>query len=306
MRFVIIGAGGVGGYFGARLAAAGTEVAFIARGAHRQAIEESGLRVLSPKGDLHIERPKVYGEPGGAGPCDVVLICVKMVDTAAVAEAVRPILTGDTAVISLQNGVEAEDMLAESLGRPFVMGGVAYIEAHIEAPGVVRHDGEMARIAFGEINGAASRRQDALHRVCAEAGIDVDASGKIHERIWRKFAMLAPLAGATCLGRCPVGAVRDDPALAGKLEVMVAEAVALARARGVPLAEGMEGRVMQQIGQLPWDMKTSMLRDLEAGRRLELPWLNGAIVRLGAEAGIEAPANADVVAALTSVVEGAV
>lgn len=134
----------------------------------------------------------------------------------------------------------------------------------------------------------------------------MDASGRIHERIWRKFAMLAPLAGATCLGRCPVGAVRDEPALAGKLEVMVAEAVALARARGVPLAEGMEDRIMQQIGQLPWDMKTSMLRDLEAGRRLELPWLNGAIVRLGAEVGIEAPANAEVVAALSPLVEGAV
>ncbi len=305
MRFVIIGAGGVGGYFGARLAAAGNEVAFIARGAHRQAVEESGLRVLSPMGDLHIERPKVYGDPGGAGPCDVVLICVKMADTAAVAEAVRPILTGDTAVISLQNGVEAEDMLTESLGRPFVMGGVAHIAAHIEAPGVVRHAGEMARIAFGELDGAASRRQDALRRVCAEAGIDVEATDKIHEHIWRKFAMLAPLAGATCLGRCPVGAVRDDAALAGKLEAMVAEAVALARSRGVPLAEGMEGRVMARIGQLPWDMKTSMLHDLEAGRRLELPWLNGAIVRLGAEAGIETPANAEVVAALTPLVAGA-
>ncbi len=305
MRFVIIGAGGVGGYVGARLAAAGNEVAFIARGAHRRAVEQSGLRVLSPKGDLHIEQPKVYGDPGVAGPCDVVLICVKMGDTAAVAEAVRPILTGDTAVISLQNGVEAEDMLTGSLGRPLVMGGVAYIAAHIEAPGVVRHSGEMARIAFGELDGAASRRQDALRRVCAEAGIDVEATDRIHERIWRKFAMLAPMAGATCLGRCPVGAVRDDPALAGKLEAMVAEAVALARSRGVPLAEGMEGRVMAQIGQLPWDMKTSMLHDLEAGRRLELPWLNGAIVRLGAEAGIETPANAEVVAALTPLVAGA-
>jgi 2-dehydropantoate 2-reductase len=305
VRFVIIGAGGVGGYFGARLAAAGNEVSFVARGAHRQAMENGGLRVLSPKGDLHIARPKVCGNPGEAGPCDVALICVKMADTAAVAEAVRPVLDGDTAVISLQNGVEAEDMLTQSLGRPFVMGGVAYIAAHIEAPGVVRHGGAMARIAFGELDGKASRRQDILQGVCAEAAIDADATGKIHERIWRKFAMLAPLAGATCLARCPVGAVRDDPALAGKLEAMVGEAVALARARGVALAEGMEGRVMAQIGQLPWDMKTSMLHDLEAGRRLELPWLNGAIVRLGAEAGIETPANAEVVAALTLLVEGA-
>jgi 2-dehydropantoate 2-reductase len=304
MRFLIFGSGGVGGYFGARLAAAGHDVAFIARGAQRRAMAAKGLRVLSAKGDVLIEAPAVFEDPAEAGPRDVVLLCVKMGDTRAAAEALRPALAEDAAVVSLQNGVEAEDILAEVLGRARVLGGVAYIAAHIAEPGVILHAGEMARVAFGELDGTASPRAQALLAAFRDAGIDAEVPKDIRARIWRKFALLAPLAGATCLGRCPVGRVRDDPALRAKLEAMVAEVVALGRARGIGLEEGSAARVRDQIACLPADMKTSMLHDLEAGRPLELDWLNGAVARLGAAAGVPTPANEAVAAALAPFASG--
>ncbi len=305
MRFVVVGAGGVGGYFGARLAAAGNEVAFVARGAHREAMSRRGLTVRSALGDLHIAEPAVFADPVEAGACDFVLLCVKMQDLAALAEGLRPLLAQDTAVVSLQNGVEAEDLLCDRLGTRFVMGGVAYIFAHIAEPGVVQHVGETARLAFGELKGTKTARQEALFAACTAAGLDAESSDRIDDRIWRKFVMLAPLAGATCLGRCPVGGVRDDPRLAAKLAAMVGEAAALGRARGVALAEDLEARTLETIGRLEAGMKTSMLNDLEAGKPLELDWLNGAVVRLAAEAGLEAPANAEVVEALGPFAGGA-
>ena len=313
MRFVIVGTGGVGGYFGARLAAAGNDVAFIARGGHREAMARRGLTVRSALGDLHIAEPAVFADPAAAGPCDYVLLCVKMQDLAPLAESLRPLIAQDTvhhtahqtAVVPFQNGVEAEGMLCEALGLRFVMGGAAYIFAHIAEPGVIQHVGEIARLAFGELDGQKTARQEALLSACTAAGIGADATDRIDDRIWRKFALLAPLAGATCLGRCPVGGVRDDPGLSAKLEAMVGEAVALGRARGVTLPQDLEARTLKAIGQLDAGMKTSMLTDLEAGKALELEWLNGAIVRLGADAGLGTPANAEVVEALRPFAGGA-
>ena len=305
MRFVIVGAGGVGGYFGARLAAAGNHVGFIARGAHRVAMMRRGLTVRSALGNLHIARPAVFADPAEAGPCDYLLVCVKMQDLAALAIGLRPLLAQATAVVPLQNGVEAEDMLCRSLGRRFVMGGVAYIFAHIAEPGVIQHVGEIARLAFGELDGTRTARQEALLSACLAAGIGAESTDRIDDRIWRKFVLLAPLAGATCLGRCPVGGVRDDPRLAAKLAAMVGEAAALGSARGVALPEDLETRTLEAIARLDAGMKTSMLNDLEAGKPLELDWLNGAVVRLGAEAGLETPANAEVVEALRPFAGGA-
>lgn len=298
MRFVVVGAGGVGGYFGARLAAAGNDVSFVARGAHGAAMARQGLTVRSDLGDLHIDEPSVVADPAAAGPCDVVLLCVKMQDLAPLAESLRPLVADDTAVVPLQNGVEAEDMLRAALGARAVMGGVAYIFAHIAEPGVIQHVGEIARLAFGELDGQKSVRQEALLAACTAVGIGAESTDRVHDRIWRKFALLAPLAGATCLGRCPVGGVRDDPGLRAKLEALVGEAVALGRARGVALPEDLGARTLKAIGQLDAGMKTSMLTDLEAGKPLELRWLNGAIVRLGVAAGLATPANAEVVEAL--------
>lgn len=304
MRFVIVGAGGVGGYFGARLAAAGNDVGFVARGPHREAMGRRGLTVRSALGDVHVAAPTVYADLAEAGPCDCLLVAVKMHDLHALAAGLRPLLRGDTAVVALQNGVEAEEVLCRTLGPRAVMGGVAYIFAHIAEPGVVHHDGRTARLAFGELDGLESARQAALFSACNAAGIDAESSDRIDELIWRKFVLLAPLAGATCLGRCPVGGVRDDPRLAAKLAAMVGEAAALGRARGVALPADLESRTLTMIGRLDPGMKTSMLTDLEAGKPLELDWLNGAIVRLGAEAGLETPANADVVETLRAAAGG--
>lgn len=304
MRFAVVGAGAVGGYFGAKLAADGNDVVFIARGAQRRAMEENGLRVRSPAGDLHIEAPQVFEDPREAGLCDYVLFCVKLWDTQSAAEAIKPILAHDTAVVSLQNGVEAEDMLTAVLGRRFVMGGVAYIFSRISEPGVILHGGEHAKIVVGELDGASTWRQEALLSAFIGAGVAVEASKDIRAEIWSKFALLAPLAGATCVGRCSVGAVREEPSLRAKLEAMTAEAAAVARARGVKLEDGLEARLMERVGHLPGDVKTSMLHDLEAGRPLELEWLNGAVVRLGRQAGVATPVNAEVVAALAPFAAG--
>lgn len=305
MRFIVVGAGGVGGYFGGRLAAAGHQVGFVARGPHGEAIGRRGLTVRSELGDLHLAEAQVFADPRAAGPCDFVLLSVKMQDLEPLAESLRPLIAGDTAVVPLQNGVEAEEMLGRALGRPHVMGGVAYIFAHIAEPGVIRHLGQIARLAFGELDGRVSARQEALQAACTAAGIGAESTDRIDDRIWRKFVLLAPLAGATCLGRCPVGGVRDDPRLRAKLEAMVAEAAALGRARGVALPEDLEARTLKAIGQLEAGMKTSMLTDLEAGKPLELEWLNGAVVRLGAEIGLETPVNGEVVAALKPFAGGA-
>ncbi|MDX1575287.1 MAG: 2-dehydropantoate 2-reductase [Kiloniellales bacterium] len=305
MRFVIVGAGGVGGYFGARLAAAGHQVTFIARGAHGAAMASGGLTVRSELGDLHIDEPAVFTDPAAAGACDFLLLCVKMQDLVPLADTLRPLISPGTAVVPLQNGVEAEEMLRKALGPDCVMGGVAYIFAHIAEPGKIQHVGQVARLAFGELDGQETERQKALLAACAAAGIGAEATGSIDDRIWRKFALLAPLAGATCLGRCPVGGVRADPRLWAKLVAMVGEAVALGRVRGVSLPEDLEARTLKAVNQLDAGMKTSMLTDLEAGKPLELEWLNGAVVRLGREAGLATPANAEVVAALRPLAGGA-
>ena len=203
MRFVIVGAGGVGSYFGARLAAAGHQVAFIARGAHGAAMAGRGLTVRSELGDLHMAEPAVFAEPAEAGACDFILLCVKMQDLAPLAETLRPLVSPETAVVPLQNGIEAEGMLREALGPDCVMGGVAYIFAHIAEPGIIQHVGQIARLAFGELDGQETARQNALLTACTAANIGADATARIDDRIWRKFTLLAPLAGATCLGRLP-------------------------------------------------------------------------------------------------------
>jgi 2-dehydropantoate 2-reductase len=264
MRICIFGAGGVGGYFGAKLAAVGEDVTFMARGAHREAMAERGLEVLSALGDLHVQSPRVVEAPSAAGPFDLVLVCVKLWDTRAAAEALTGTLAPEAAVVSLQNGVEAEDLLAGIVGRERVLGGVAYIASVVARPGVIRHTGRMAGLAFGELDGAATTRTRALLSIFKHAGVEAEVSSDIVGKIWAKFVLLAPLAGATCEGRCPVGTVMADPRLRNRFEAMVAETAAVGRALGVRLDESLERRTVDQVARLPAEMKTSMLHDLEA------------------------------------------
>jgi len=298
MKYAVIGVGGVGGYFGARLAADGNEVAFIARGAHRKAMETDGLTVLSPIGDLRLDKPWVTEDMAEIGFCDYVLFCVKLWDVDAAAEQIRPLIARDTAVLPFQNGVTVEDRLSEILAPGNVMGATAQIAAAIERPGVIRHKGSMARLIFGERDGSASWRLDGLHAACESAGIEAKASREIDKEIWRKFVFLAPMAGATCFYRSPIGPILAEPERRARLAAMIAEAVAVGRAKGIDLALDTAERTLGFMDDLPGDMKTSMLGDLEQGRRLELDWLNGEIVRLGHELDVATPENASVTEAL--------
>lgn len=298
MRIAVLGAGGVGGYFGARLAADGNDVTFIARGAHAAAMRAQGLKVRSPVGDLDLQPVKLHDDWRTTGLVDIVLVTVKMYDLADVAAIIKPLLAIDTAVVPFQNGVEAQAILEQALGRRYVCGGAAYIAATIEAPGAIRHTGKGARIVFGEPYESQSWRLATLEAACRGAGVDAVLSPAINVEVWKKFVFLAPFASVTCLGRTTIGAVREDPLLWRQFLAMVDEATAVARARGVDLPEGTEAERVELARKLPTDMKSSMLHDLEAGRRLELDWLTGAVVRLGAEAGVATPATAETYDAL--------
>jgi 2-dehydropantoate 2-reductase len=306
MKFLIVGAGGVGGYFGARLAADGNEVTFVARGAHRRAMEQHGLKVLSPLGDLRIDSPRLFDGPDSAGLFDIVLFCVKLWDTEAAAELIKPLLARDSAVVSLQNGVTAEETLAGVLGAQHVLGGVAQIAAAIAEPGVIRHTGNLARLIFGELDGLPSWRQESLLSACIGADIEASVSPEIVLELWRKFVLLAPLAGAACFYRCSAGELLSLPERRRMLEALTAETIAVGEAKGIALEPEVEVEVLRKLEAFPPEMKPSMLHDLEAGRRLELDWLNGTVVRLGRELGVATPANAEVTEALQPYAMGGV
>lgn len=266
-----MGAGGVGGYFGACFARAGHEVIFVARGAHRDAMAGRGLTVLSERGDFRLDRPFVTDDPAEAGVCDGVLVCTKLRDLAAAAEAIRPAVGPDSWVMSLQNGVDKERVLAESLGPAPVIGGVAQIASTIAEPGVVRHTGRMATMLYGELDGDQSARIAAFDAAARSAGgFEAVLAADIGLEIWKKFVFLAPFAGITCVHRSPIGPIRQDPERRRELAALIGEAVAVARAEGVAIPPGHVEGVMAFVDGLDPGMKSSMLHDLEAGRPLEL------------------------------------
>jgi 2-dehydropantoate 2-reductase len=304
MRFLIVGAGGVGGYFGGRLAAGGQDVVFMARGAHRAALAERGLEIRSPKGDQTIETPQLFVEGETEGPFDAVFVCVKLYDTEAVAEQLRPYVGPETMVVSFQNGVDAEALLAGKLGAGAILGGTCYISAEIEEPGVILHKGSFAQLVFGELDGRDSARQQALVEACTAAGVEAEASDDIQGRIWKKFVLLTPLAGATCYNREAIGPIRADAEKRAGLERLVAETAAVGRARGARLSENLEAKTLGMLDKLPDNMKASMLIDLERGNRLELDWLTGAVVRHGRDAAVAVPESEKVYAALKPLAEG--
>jgi 2-dehydropantoate 2-reductase len=305
MRIVAFGSGGVGGYFGARLAAAGEDVAFIARGRHLEAMRRDGLRIVSPKGDLHLPRVRATDDPASLGPADVVLFTVKMYDADASAAQLRPLVGPDTAVITFQNGVEAVDIVARHVGAEHAVGGVAYVAAVIAEPGVIRHTA-LERLIFGETDGTVSPRLQALAEAGRRAAFDAVASPRIEYDLWAKFARLATFSGITSLTRLPVGPIRANAELFALVPQAIAEVVAVGQARGVPLDDAVLNEALQMMRTMPDASKSSMLEDLERGRRLELPWLSGAVVRLGREAGVPTPIHQFIATALGPWVHGAV
>ncbi len=298
MKIAVMGAGGVGGYFGARLAQSGADVTFIARGAHGAAIREKGLRVYSPNGDVLVQPAKAVSDPAAIGPVDIVMFCVKLWDVESAAELCRPLIGPGTAVICFQNGVDAEERAATVLGAAHVAGGVAAIAALIDEPGTIRHTGTMAWLKFGEMNGLASPRLEAFAEACAKANFEASLSPDITADIWRKFAFLAPLAGATAATRMPIGPILADDDTRRLFVDLIAETVAVGRATGAHLEDGIEDKQLAFARGLPAEMKASMLGDLERGNRLELPWLTGAVVRLGRDLGVPTPVSDTVFAVL--------
>lgn len=298
MRIAIMGSGGVGGYFGARLAAAGEEVSFIARGAHLAAMQANGLKITSGAGDLHLMPVTAVSDPSRIGPVDLVLFCVKLWDTESAAESCRPLLGPDTAVVPFQNGVAACGILQRVLGAQHVMGGVAHIAAVIGAPGLIAHNGTMARLRFGELDGSLSARAQALDAACKRAGFDGAASGDITALIWRKFVFLTGLSGITSLTRQPIGRVLGDPDTHATLRAIMQESWQVAHAEGADVPESFVDEQMEFCHALPQTMKSSMAHDLEHGNRLEAPWLCGAVVELARKHGFAAPVNATIYAAL--------
>jgi 2-dehydropantoate 2-reductase len=306
MRIAVMAAGAVGGYFGARLAASGEEVHFIARGAHLEAIRARGLEIRSPLGDLHLHPASAFDDPGAIGPVDVVLFAVKLWDTEAAGERCRPLLGPDTAVVTLQNGIDSVERLRPILGERHVMGGVAAVSSVIAGPGVIVHKGLGARLAFGEEPGVdGGGRAQRLSEACTRAGIDHALVPDPLLARWQKFVFLVGISAVTTLMRAPIGPIVADDDCREFLRAVMEEAVAVGRAKGVPLAPDYALDRLEYGRSLPGNIVASMREDLERGNRLELPWLSGAVVRLGRELGLPTPANAAVVAGLKLHAEGA-
>lgn len=299
MRIAVIGAGGVGGYFGARLAAAGDEVHFIARGAHAEALRSKGLQLRSVLGDLHLDEVAVTEEAREVGPCDVVLFCVKSYSTDEAARAYLPHLIGDdTAVISLQNGMGNLERIAAVVGPDHVVGGVALILSTIAEPGVIDHTGGPARIVFGELDGAESQRVRAFLDRCDAAGISAAIAPDITVAMWDKFAFICALAGTTAAVRLPIGDIQRSPRAWQLFRRLVEETYAVARAEGVAVApEAVEER-LAMVDFVGPDSTSSLYHDLVTGGRMELDALHGAVVQMAEGHGIEVPMSAAVLAIL--------
>ncbi|WP_431968073.1 2-dehydropantoate 2-reductase [Actinacidiphila sp. bgisy160] len=305
MRIAVVGAGGVGGYFGTRLAEAGNEVTFVARGRHLEAIRANGgLAVRSPLGEFRAPADRFVPDIGDVGPADIVLVAVKLWDTEGVAAGLRGLAEAGARVISLQNGVQKDAVLRRHLPPEAVWGGVCYISAVIEEPGVVSHRGTMQKLVFGPYDGEATARAEEFREVCEKAGVDAEVSADIARIVWQKFVFLTALSGTTSAVRQPIGVVRADPATRGLLRDVMAEAVAVGRASGVHLDESFVDEQLAFCDTLPATMTSSMHNDLEQGNRLELPWLSGGVVDLGRELGVPTPRNRTVADILAPYVTG--
>ncbi|MEF8857263.1 MAG: 2-dehydropantoate 2-reductase [Haloplanus sp.] len=291
MKFAVFGAGGVGGYVGARLADAGHEVQLIARGEHLDALQSSGLRVQSVAGGTTVDCPAT-DDPSEVGACDYVLFCVKSYDTREAAAKLEPLLGANTAVVSFQNGVDNEAWLAAEIGDDHVAGGVAYIFSTIKDPGVVEHTGGPARFVFGELDGERTPRIEALDDALSAAeGVEAVLAEDVRVELWRKFCLICAQAGMTATTRLPLGELRDTDASWTMYRRLMAEVSAVARAEGVDLPEAVVDEWSEFVQDLDPEMYSSLHYDLTHGKRLELDALHGSVVRHAADAGVDVPMN---------------
>jgi 2-dehydropantoate 2-reductase len=298
MRILVMGSGGIGGYFGARLAAAGHEVSFIARGAHLDAILAQGLRVESPLGNLHIRNATATSEPRDVGSADIVLFAVKLWDTEIAATAARPLVGPATRVITFQNGVDSVERLQPILGADQVVGGTTHMASVVSAPGVIAHTSAFAQMRCGHVDGRGDAVLAGFVEAARAAGIDAQLSADINLDRWKKFTFLVGLAGATGTTRLPLGPILADPDTRAFFLDLMQEVVAVGRAGGVSLPLDFAQDRLAFADTTPPGFKASLLHDLERGNRIELDWLARKVVALGRARNVPTPANRAVYAAL--------
>ena len=298
MRIVVIGTGGVGGYFGAKLTEAGENVTFVARGAHLEAIKSRGLTVYSALGDMHLKDVQCTENTRDIGQADIVMIAVKLWATDEAIQTAKPLLGKNTGIISFQNGILAEESLIAAYSSQHAMGGVANIAALIEEPGVIRHNGNMASLAFGELNNTQSERAQSLLTACSRANIKAEIPDDINRAIWEKYIRLVTMSAMTTLCRMPIGPIRDEIHTRNLLSQILAEIIDVGKAKGLKFSDNVLQEQLDIIDGYPPSMVASMCGDLRRGYPLEVPWFSGTIARLGKELNIPTPANGFVYAAL--------
>ena len=305
MRIAIMGSGGLGGYFGARLCKGGAaDVHFIARGRHLEAMQRDGLRVEGPE-PIHIERVNATDNPAEVGVVDFVMLGVKLWDTEAALQQIRPMVGAGTTVVSFQNGVLKDQYLRATYKESQIMGGVGYVATTIDRPGVIRQTGPMQRLIFGEFDGTRSARGQALLDACLAGGIKAELSENILREIWQKYVFLVGLSGTTTTIRKPIGPIRENPQTRAFLRDVMREVVAVGRAHGVDLADNYADARLEFADSVAHAMTSSMHHDLERGNRLEVRWLAGGVVELGERAGVSTPLNRAIADILTLHAEGA-
>lgn len=298
MKISVMGAGGVGGFYGGRLAKAGEDVTFIARGAHLMALQKRGLRVESPSvGNFELRAVKATDDPASVGPVDLVLICVKAYDLAQASKAIKPMIGAETVVIPLLNGVDIAERIGEEVGIDRLLGGIVFVNSNIAEPGVIRHL-TMDRLAFGELEGGISARGEALHSMFAAAGIQAELSPNMRKEIWSKFAAMTAVSGVASVVRKPERDIVGDADTRSLLVASLKEIESLAHRQGIKLDQDMVENFLSILDNKPANTKPSMLLDLEQGRRLEVESLQGTAVRLGKKLGVPTPVNEFIYAAL--------
>ena len=300
MKIAVMGAGALGCYFGGRLAASGVDVAFIARGAHLDAMRTNGPRIESPLGDASLPKVVATDDPAEIGVVDYVFFLVKLQDTAAALPAIKPLLGPETAILSFQNGVEAWGMIGDAYGPARVIGGTAKIPAEISEPGVCRHNAPIAELKIGEFGDAKNDRCGVLAAALGAVGADATVVDDIEVKIWEKFVMLTALSAATAICRSPLGPIRDDPAANEILRRAAAETLTLGKIMCNGLSDACLDEVLGFFANAPAGIRSSLLDDLMRGKPLEVAYLSGAVARLSAKHGIGAPTH-DLVARALSI-----
>jgi 2-dehydropantoate 2-reductase len=298
MKILIMGTGGVGGYYGGLLAQQGNDVTFIARGAHLYAIRHEGLKVKSVHGDFTVSPANATEDPVKVGPMDLILFSVKTYHTDEAAEAIRPAVGPQTAVLSLQNGIDAADRIGKVVGMEHVLGGATWLSSAVEAPGVIKQISQFRRIVFGEMDRTSSERIQSIYEVLKNTGITVEISEDILKILWTKFVFISAVSSLGSLTRLPMGDYRSVPEARRLLSGIMHEVEALAYAQGIALDEDVVAKALEFIDNSGPHIKPSMQLDIESGRRTEIESMIGVIGRKGRELGVPTPAADFVYASL--------